>query len=273
MGKGSPRGSDASALLQPSADAVRNQARAIELFHLAFMQVVAARLRAQDYALKGGGNLRFFLRSGRRSADLDLDYLGGNFTKFGESVDTLLAGETIPRLLRMRDITMSNVRLRKNSDTTKRWMLKLTRPGMPEATTKVEFSDGGEGATPVLGQVDADLARQLGGVAVRLNHYPAPVAIAQKVGALCDRSQTEPRDVFDLDHLFRHYPDALVTVALDRRSRQAASIAENITYERYHELVEPYLDETIVDLYSGQEAWMDMRIRVIAALRERAERV
>jgi len=254
-------------------DDVRNQARAIELFHLAFMQATSAKLRPEDYAMKGGGNLRFFLQSGRRSADVDFDYLGGNFTAFGERLNDLLTGDAIPRLLRLRNIRAFDVRLRKDNGTTKRWMLKLAREGMPDATTKVEFSNRGEASDPVLEQADADLARKLGGIAVRLNHYPPSVAIAQKVDALLDRNQTEPRDVFDLDHLFRQYPDAIGHAGLDpARVRRAAKVAEDIEYDRYRELVQPYLDEDIVDLYSTEEAWLDMRIRVVTSLRERDKR-
>ena len=254
------------------AQEIRQQARAIELFHLAFMQVAAAQLRPEDYALKGGANLRFFLRSGRRSADIDLDYLGGSFSAFGDRVGSLLTGDAISRLLKLRDVRAFDVRLRKSLDTTKRWMLKLERAGMPDATTKVEFSNRGAAMDPVLEQADPELARKLGGVAVRLNHYPPAAAIAQKVDALCDRSTTEPRDVFDLDHLFRQYPEALAEAALvPARAVSAAKIAENVEYGTYQELVEPYLDEEIAALYSAEEAWFDMRIRVLTQLRERAE--
>jgi hypothetical protein len=256
----------------PPADDVRNQARAIELFQLAFMQAASAKLRPQDYAMKGGGNLRFFLRSGRRSGDVDLDYLGSNFTAFGERVNELLTGDAIPRLLKLRDIRVFDTSVRKDTPTTKRWMLKLARDGMPDATTKVEFSRRGEAAEPVLEQADTALARKLGGIAVRLNHYPPSSAIVQKVDALCDRSETEPRDVFDLDHLFRQYPDAVGQARLDpARGQRAAKVAEDIDYDRYQELVAPYLDEEIVELYGNEEAWLDMRVRVVTLLRERAK--
>ncbi len=159
----------------------------------------------------------------------------------------------------------------KNTVTTKRWMFKLTRPGMAEATSKVEFSDRGSDQEAVVDQVDPELAPKLGGVAVRLQHYPPPAAIAQEVDALRDRRTTEPRDVFDLDHLIRQYPGALGETELKRqRVLEAAEIAEELPYERYHELVEPYLDEDIVDLYSSEQAWLDMRIRVVTRLREHA---
>jgi hypothetical protein len=253
------------------ADETRLHARAIERFHLAFMQVAATQLRPEDSAVKGGGNLRFFLRSGRRSADLDLDYRGRDFDNFGDRVNAIFTGTALPRLLKLRDIQLVEPRLRKNTATTKRWMFKLTRPGMPDATSKVEFSNRGAEEEVVVDQVDPALATKLGGIAPRLQHYPPPAAVAQKVGALCDRSTTEPRDVFDLDHLIRQYPGALGGAQLQReRLMTAAKIAEDLPYEPYQDLVEPYLDEDIVSLYSGEQAWLGMQIRVVTRLRERA---
>lgn len=257
-----------SSRIGTDAEETRRHARAIELFHLAFMQVAAAQLRAEDYAVKGGGNLRFFLGSGRRSAGLDLDYLGDRFDGFRDRVAAVLTGAALPRLLKLRDIRVFDMRLRKDTQTTKRWLFKLARPGMPDATSKVEFSSRGSAERPVLAQADPELARKLGGVAVRLQHYPPAAAIAQKVRALRDRSTTEPRDVFDLDHLARRYAGALADAALEPDLvLAAAKIAEEIPYQRYHELVEPYLDEDIADLYSGAQAWFDMQLRVVTELR------
>ena len=274
MGRGSRRDERRSDPLptRPSDDEVRNQARAIELFHLAFMQVAATHVRPEDYAVKGGANLRFFLRSGRRSADIDLDYLGRTFDAFRDRVNGVLTGATITTVLKLHEIRIFDLRLRKDTPTTKRWIFKLARPGMPDATSKVEFSNRSGSGEPVLEQADRDLARRLGGVAVKLRHYPPAVAISQKVDALCDRSATEPRDVFDLDHLFRQYPDALAHAVLEpARVLRAATIAEGIIYEQYHQLVEPFLDEDIAMLYSGEEAWFEMQLRVITVLRQRAE--
>jgi hypothetical protein len=257
---------------QPSGDEMRNQARAIELFHFAFMQVAATQVRPDDFAVKGGANLRFFLRSGRRSADIDLDYLGRTFDAFRDRMNAVLTGATIPTLLKLHEIRIFDVHLRKDTSTTKRWLCKLARPGMSDATSKVEFSNRGGSGDPVLEQADRGLALRLGGVAVKLKHYPPAVAIFQKVDAVCDRTATEPRDVFDLDYLFRQYPDALAHARLDpARVLLAAKIAEDIAYEQYQELVGPFLDEDIVALYSGEDAWFEMQLRVVTQLRQLAQ--
>jgi len=247
---------------------VRRQGRAIELFQLAFCQVAAARLPLEDFALKGGGNLRFFLRSRRRSADLDLDYLGRDFDRFAERVDEVLAARPLAELLRMRDIQqLFEKRRAKDTDTVKRWKFQLTRPGMEQVSSKIEFSNRGSSAQAVLEQMDTELARQHGGVAVRIRHYVPVAAIEQKVKALANRSQTEPRDVFDLDHLFRQYPEALAQAQPDpRTARLAKDRAIEIPYADYETLVVEYLEEDFVDIYGTEQAWTDMVLRVVQQL-------
>ena len=45
----------------------------IEQFHLLFLDQLGRKLDKRHYALKGGCNLRFYLRSIRFSEDMDLD--------------------------------------------------------------------------------------------------------------------------------------------------------------------------------------------------------
>lgn len=250
---------------------VRRQGRAIELFQLAFCQVASAQLPLADFALKGGGNLRFFLRSRRRSADLDLDHLGRDFDRFARRVDEALASRALSELLRMREIRLLFERRRaKDTETVKRWKFKLARPGMEDASSKIEFSNRGSSAQPVFEQMDAELARSLGGVAVRINHYPPVAAIEQKVGALAGRRATEPRDVFDLDHLFRQYPDTLPQAELEPgTTRDSIDRALQIPYADYQTLVVEYLEEGFVDLYGTEQAWTDMVLRVVQHLEEK----
>jgi hypothetical protein len=250
---------------------LRKQGRAIELFHLAYCQVAAVRLPLDEFAMKGGGNLRFFLRSPRRSADLDLDYLGRKFGTFGERMDEVLASRQLSELLRLRDIELRfEGRRAKDTETVKRWKFQLARPGMETASSKVEFSNRGSTAAPVLEQMDAELARRLGGVAARIKHYLPPDAIEQKIRALADRSATEPRDVFDLDHLFRQYPDALARSRPDPKKTLAAKErAIGIPYEDYDRLVGDFLEEDFVELYGTEQAWTDMVLRVVEQLEEK----
>lgn len=251
-------------------DEGRRQARAIELFHLAFLEVASIRLRPiEAFAVKGGVNLRFFLGSRRRSADLDLDHLGRKFATFAEQVDAMFSSRQLVELLRTRGLGLVAPRRSKDTDTVKRWKLSLSASGMADAASKVEVSQRPVAGQPVLGPVDAVLARRLGGLAVRLQHYAPPVAIEQKVSALAGRSATEPRDVYDLDHLFRAFPEAISEARLDARvTRAAAARALEIGYSDYKALVVDYLDEDLVDLFSSEDAWAEMVLRVTGRLEE-----
>lgn len=51
------------------------RAQRIELFHLAFLEMLSKRLDLSRYVLKGGANLRYFFGSVRYSEDIDIDLL------------------------------------------------------------------------------------------------------------------------------------------------------------------------------------------------------
>lgn len=248
----------------------RRAGRAIELFQLTFLEVAAVELPLPDFALKGGGNLRFFLRSRRRSRDLDLDYLGHRFDGFAERVDRVFASRALGELLRARGLTLADPRRSKDTPTVKRWKLSLAASGMEEAASKIEFSARGRGADPIFEQLDESLARRVRSRPVRLQHYAPAPTVEQKVRALAQRRQTEPRDVFDLDHLFREYPEALAQARLDpTATRAAVANALELRYEDYVALVLEYLEEEFVPLYGTEDAWNDMVLRVTTRLEER----
>ena len=52
--------------------AAHDAMRLVELFHLLFLDVFGRKIDKRFYALKGGSNLRFFLRSFRYSEDMDI---------------------------------------------------------------------------------------------------------------------------------------------------------------------------------------------------------
>lgn len=62
----------------------------VELFHVAFLDVLSRRLQPDRYVLKGGVNLRYFFGSPRYSEDIDLDSLGVPVFNLEKKVDDLL---------------------------------------------------------------------------------------------------------------------------------------------------------------------------------------
>lgn len=251
----------------------RRAARAIELFQLAFIEVATTELPPSHYALKGGGNLRFFLRSRRRSRDLDLDYLGARFDHFALRLERVFASRALAELLRVREIQLRQPRRAKDTDTVKRWKVPLAAPGMEETWSKIEVSAREVRHEPAFERIDADLARRLRGRAVSLHHYPPVAAIEQKVHALAQRGETQPRDVFDLDHLFREFPEAFAQAQLEPGlTRTAVSRAWELKYDDYLKLVVEYLEEAFVPLYGGEEAWTEIVQRVTTQLEARQKK-
>lgn len=250
----------------------RRAGRAIEVFHFAFLEVALTYLRPADFALKGGGNLRLFLRSRRRSRDLDLDFLGTGFAHVGDRVDAVLASRTLATLLKARGIDLIDPRRSKDTNTVKRWKLALATAGMEAAPTKVEFFAQRSDTQPILERSDPDLARRVKARAILLNHYAPVHAIEQQVQTLAERGETQPRDLFDLDHLFREYPAELGRAMLEPSViRAAVSRAWELTYDEYQALVVEYLEEDVVALYEPKPAWDDMQLAVVTRLEARLQ--
>ena len=100
------RNSAAGAITTQPESEDRKAGRAIEQFHFAFCEVATTELPLHDFALKGGGNLRMFLRSRRRSRDLDFDFLGKGFGRFADRVDRVFTSRALQELLRVRNIRL-----------------------------------------------------------------------------------------------------------------------------------------------------------------------
>jgi hypothetical protein len=102
-------------------------------------------------------------------------------------------------------------------------------------------------------RVDRDSWVVKGGV----NHYTARSAVRQKIEALAGRTETQARDVWDLEHLLRTTganPEPLVeaerktlTKALDR--------AMSLSFDVFKAQVSPYLTPEHQEIYGTPEAW------------------
>jgi hypothetical protein len=256
-------------MLQARSD--REAGKVIERFHLAFVEVAAVRLPIADFVLKGGTNMRFFFRSPRRSRDIDFNYLGTRSESFAGRVDEVLKSRALVELLRQHEITLVNPRRNRQTETTRWWKLSLQTPLVIDADSKIEFSAREESLDDfALRPIDGDLARRLGGRSVPINRYGAIAMVAQKISALRHRSETQPRDIFDLDLLFRTHPDALAQAPVDQRALEGAlERARALTYDEYVTTVVNYLEEEIVDILGTENAWNDMLRHVIETLEAR----
>jgi hypothetical protein len=243
-------------------------AKLVEVVHLAFLQVLPSYMPVKDYVVKGGANLRLWFDSRRRSQDIDLDYLKTDrFYLVEDQIDKTLAARAFREILRSGGVSISDPTKPKQTDTTRRWKF-VASAAAGYLNTKIEFSSR-NAADPEhsFDQARADIGAALGLRVVKAEHYLAPAATRQKIGVLAGRSETEPRDVFDLDLLFRSYPNALKPGQVDPALiDKAANAAMSIDYAAYQELVVEFLEEEFVPIYGREEVWSNMVLEVVERL-------
>src|SRR5690242_2108845 len=118
-----------------------NERQAIEISHLLFLRAFGARADKNLSALKGGCNLRFFLKSIRYSEDMDLDLRTMSVGTLRNNVDHVLAAQSFAQTLRAQAIEIVRTSRPKQTEITQHWKLtlRLTDSGA-EVPTKIEFS-------------------------------------------------------------------------------------------------------------------------------------
>jgi predicted nucleotidyltransferase component of viral defense system len=244
----------------------REGAKLVELLHLALLQVMPSHLPVSDYAVKGGANLRLFYDSRRRSQDIDFDYLGSRFEAVEAGLDAALASRAFRDLLRVAGVQMSEPTKPKQTDTTRRWKFFVEGPAA-RLNTKIEFSAREADPEHAFETARDDLGREIGLRVVKAEHYLPPAAIRQKIRALAQRHESEPRDVFDLDLLLATHGGQIRPGEVDQVTlKRAIDAALSIPYETYEDLVVHYIEDDFVEIYGRPEVWTDMTLGVVEHL-------
>ncbi len=243
----------------------------MEVFHLGFLRVLTSGPDKAHYVVKGGCNLRFWFKSVRYSEDLDLDVTITAPATLKKKVDKILEGAALNAMLRAQGLVIRSVSAPKQTETTQRWKLMLaTAEGNTAALpAKIEFSRRGRAAAHAFEPIDAELARRYRIAAPMAHHYVAESAIAQKIGALAHRSETQARDIFDLHLLLTAAVDpATLTLDKDVRRDQPRAIerAMDVSYDDYQGHVVAFLEPEHAALYASRAWWDKMQSDVVSAL-------
>jgi predicted nucleotidyltransferase component of viral defense system len=243
-------------------------AQVIELFHLAFLQVLQARLDQARYVLKGGANLRYFFGSVRYSEDIDLDASAIEPWALTDKVDSILASLTIDAVLRSGGLAVDGFTKPKQTGTTQRWKVAIAVAEQREPVrTKIEFSNRNGEERHVLEPVDSRIVAPYALRAPTMEHYTADAATEQKIKALAGRSETQARDVFDLELLLRRQP--LTAETIDPRIlEQAAERGLELPFDAFRDQVLPFLDPEVAELYGTPATWEQMQLFVTGTLLE-----
>lgn len=241
----------------------------VEVFHLLFLAQIGRKVDKRFYALKGGCNLRFFLKSPRYSEDMDLDAKEIPVHVLRDKVNGILKSEPFAQILLARGIRLDHVNDDKQTQTTQRWKLGLVVPQRERPLpTKIEFSRRDMGQGVKFEAIDPALVNHYQLQPLMTAHYDRDAAYAQKIGALIDRKEVQARDVFDLDLLLRsgakpgHLP-----VKLRARMGDARDSLMAVDFDAFAGQVLAYLppDEQAA---CDKESWDALRLRVLAALEE-----
>ena len=245
-----------------------NAHQTVEIFHLLFLRAFGARVDKTLFALKGGCNLRFFLKGIRYSEDMDLDIQTMAVGTLRGNVDNLLAAQSFTQTLRAQGIEIARSSLPRQTGTTQRWKLalRITESGA-EVPTKIEFSRRGLGGEKAVEPVDAGIIRTYRLYPVLVQHYSVHTAFAQKVSALALREQVQSRDVFDLKLLLdaggagRPLPAAAAA-----HLATAIGNALAIDYDAFAGQVLAYLDPEYQEHYRSRKAWAELQEQVVDGL-------
>lgn len=241
-----------------------------EIFHLEFLRWLGRKIKAQDYCLKGGVNLRFFFCSFRYSEDMDLDISGVKVDILKEAVMKILAAQPFLDNLKpfgIEQIVPPDITKAKQTETTQRFKVHLIAAGGEDLFTKIEFSRRGFSAGIIVQPVSEVILRAYKMPPLLVPHYEIQEAIAQKIGALAGRSITQARDIFDLYVLTSQYNDAgqevktPVNLAMAKLTKAHENIF-GIGFEQFRDTVLSYLAEEDKDAYNTPAAWDEIKLKV-----------
>ncbi len=245
-----------------------NDRQAIEIFHLLFLRAFGARVDKTLFALKGGCNLRFFLKSIRYSEDMDLDIHKMAVGTLRSNVTHLFEAQAFVQALRVHGIEIARTSVPKQSETTQRWKLtlRITESGV-EVPTKIEFSRRGLDDGKAVEPVDAAIIRAYRLYPVIVQHYSVHTAFAQKVAALALREQVQSRDVFDLK-LLLDAGGATRPLPATAAANLATAIdnALAVDYDAFAGQVLAFLEPEYQEHYGSRKAWAELQEQVIDGL-------
>lgn len=248
----------------------RSAAQVIEIFHLLFVQALTVNA-SNWFVLKGGANLRYFFQSDRYSNDIDFDFFTKPDWSVGETVDRVLNGGALAALLRHQDLQIAEVTKPKQTATTRKWKVALSRSHGSEdlVRTKIEFSGRSEPDEERNFEVIPEAVLNKYGVSsISLSHYGRTAALEQKIAALALRGETKARDIFDLELLFRLRRVADSPSLDNSHALDAAARAQEVTYQSFCSEVLPFLDDDVASLYQNEETWIMMQDSVRSSLIE-----
>ena len=238
----------------------------IEIFHLLFLQHLTNKLDKSLYSLKGGCNLRFFFKSIRYSEDIDLDVRIIQKETLRNKINKLLNSYDFKNCIKNYHIEINQISEPKQTETTQRWKINLKIANIAnQVHTKIEFSkrhDFNKEDTNFT-KIDSLLIQKYKTIPIIINHYNIKAMFNQKINALINRTETQARDVFDLQLLI----DAGASLKdLDLSLKKQLPIAienlTNISFANFKSQVVSYLMFEYQNYYNTEQTWQKIQLQL-----------
>jgi Nucleotidyl transferase AbiEii toxin, Type IV TA system len=244
-----------------------------EIFHLEFLRRLGQKIKAQQYALKGGVNLRFFFHSRRYSEDMDLDVKMIGVKPLQDIVMAILGQPALGDVLKAfgaEKVVAPDISHAKQTETTQRFKIHLITLSGEDLFTKIEFSRRGLSGTPILEVVSSTVLRGYKVPPLLVSHYDGFCAINQKVEALAGRPVSQARDIFDIFLLSAQYQEnAADKIKISpARLKQALDNLYSIGFTQFAQTVLAYLEPEEKNVYNSEKAFDEMKLRVADFIEE-----
>lgn len=240
----------------------------IEFFHLIFLRVLSSKLSKNLYALKGGCNLRFFLKSIRYSEDLDLDIKTVAKETLRKKIHGILESNSLNQILQVNGISINSITEPKQSETVQRWKISLALVNKEiSLPTKIEFSRRGFSGETEFGPVEPEIINRYKLYTILLSHYSKESQFLQKIQALANRTETQARDVFDLKLLIEQGTDILSKLNLKPSEIEKALVNLSLLkYKDFKGQVVGFLEPEFQEYYGTEKRWEETVQKVSSTL-------
>lgn len=252
---------------------IYNQLQLREFFHIEFLRWMSRKIKADNYALKGGANLRLFFNSIRYSEDMDLDIRGIIVGNLKALVMKILLSPSFNDTLRpfgIERIIPPDISKAKQTETTQRFKIHLITSSGEDLFTKIEFSRRGFKGKAVVQPLSDNILRAYKMTPLLVSHYDIQSAIAQKIGALAGRSIIQARDIFDLYMLSSQYTPKKTDILDKNRLTKAHDNIFEISFVQFRDSVLSYLNPEDRASYESTDSWDEIKLKTanfIAELR------
>jgi predicted nucleotidyltransferase component of viral defense system len=247
---------------------------AIECFHLLFSHRLLNKVDRKHFCLKGGCNLRFYFQSIRYSEDIDFDVQTTSVETLKKNVQNILNDKAFRSILKnSRNLEIAEWSAPKQTGTTQRWKVSLRLGAqIMLIPTKIEFSrrstaiEGGE-----IAQVNSEIISAYKLQPILMQHYNLHRAIEQKIGALVNRTETQARDVIDLNILIGLLKGPAKIPLSGEIKTRAAETLMSVSFDDYKSQAWPYLIADYQEHYGKKETWNHIQGEVVSFIEKQPE--